>query len=421
MPDTGAPHDSSGGAPGICAKGGMARRCRAQPVDYHDPEGVHVKALVFHGPRNVNVEQVADPKIEEPLDAIIRITSANICGSDLHPYEGRSALDDGMVLGHENMGVVTEIGAGVNRVKVGDRVSVPFNLACGTCRNCNDGYTSACLRANPSGNPGAGYGYPQMGPYWGGQAEMLRVPWADFNLLELPEGRDHESDFTMLSDIFPTGYHGTELAGVSPGKSVVVFGAGPVGLMAAYSATLRGASQVFIVDKEPDRLALAQKIGVAPIDFSKVDPTTAVMDATQGFGVDCGVECVGFQAHDQSGREHPELVLDNLVEVVRAAGHIGVVGVYVPEDPGAATEGAKRGRVAFDYGRAFEKGISIASGQCPVKRYNRELRDLIIHGKATPSFIVSHELDLSEAPDAYKNFDARVDGWTKVILHPSHA
>ena len=380
-----------------------------------------MKALVYHGPRNVSVDEVPDPRIEEPLDAVIRITTANICGSDLHPYEGRSDLEEGMVLGHENMGIVTEVGPGVNRIKVGDRVSVPFNLACGTCRNCNDGFTSACLRANPSGDPGAGYGYPKMGPYWGGQAEQLRVPWADFNLLELPEGTEHESDFTMLSDIFPTGYHGTELAMVTPGKSVAVFGAGPVGLMAAYSAVLRGASQVFVVDKEADRLALAEGIGVTPIDFSKVDPVETIMDGTNGFGVDCGVECVGFQAHDPSGQEHPELVLDNLVQVVRATGHIGVVGVYVPEDPGAATDGAKKGRVAFDYGTAFEKGISIGSGQCPVKRYNRELRDLIIHGRAKPSFIVSHDLPLDGAVDAYESFDARVDGWTKVLLHPSAA
>jgi glutathione-independent formaldehyde dehydrogenase len=378
-----------------------------------------MKAVVFHGPRNVTVDDVADPRIEEPLDAVIRITTANICGSDLHPYEGRADMDDGMVLGHENMGIVEAVGPGVNRIKVGDRVSVPFNLACGTCRNCNDGYTSACLRANPSGNPGAGYGYPKMGPYWGGQAELLRVPWADFNLLELPEGHEYEADFTMLSDIFPTGYHGTELAQVAPGKRVVIFGAGPVGLMAAHSALLRGAARVWVVDKESDRLALADKIGATSIDFSKSDPTEVVMDATGGFGADCGVECVGYQAHDASGEEHPELVLDKLVEVVRATGHIGVVGVYVPEDPKAANESAKEGRVAFNYGAAFEKGISIGSGQCPVKKYNRELRDLIVAGRATPSFIVSHEVPLAEAPDAYAHFDARDDGWTKVLLRPS--
>ncbi len=378
-----------------------------------------MKAVVFHGPRKLSVEEVADPKVESPLDAVIRITTANICGSDLHPYEGRADMDDGMVLGHENMGIVEEVGPGVDRIKVGDRVSVPFNLACGTCRNCNDGFTSACLRANPSGNPGAGYGYPEMGPFWGGQAEYLQVPYADFNLLELPADAEFESDFTMLSDIFPTGYHGTELAMVQPGKSVAIFGAGPVGLMAAHSAMLRGAAQVFVVDKEADRLALAEKIGATKVDFSAGDPVEQIMDATDGFGADCGVECVGYQAHDQAGEEHPEMVLDNLVKVVRATGHVGVVGVYVPEDPDAATEGAKHGKVAFDYGTAFEKGISIGSGQCPVKKYNRELRDLIIRGRATPSFIVSHELSLDEAVDAYEKFDARVDGWTKVLLHPA--
>lgn len=377
-----------------------------------------MRAVVNHGPRNFVVETVDDPTIEQPLDAIIRITTANICGSDLHPYEGRAEMDDGMVVGHENMGIVEAIGAGVDRIKVGDRVSVPFNLACGTCRNCNDGYTSACLRANPSGQPGAGYGYPNMGPYWGGQAELLRVPWADFNLLELPEGTDHEADFTMLSDIFPTGYHGTELAQVLPGKTVAIFGAGPVGLMAAHSAVLRGASQVFVVDKEPDRLKLAESLGVTAVNLADGDPVEVIMDATDGFGVDCGVEAVGYQAHDQHGDEHPELVLDNLVQVVRATGHIGVVGVYVSEDPGASTDQAQEGRIPFSFGTAFEKGISIGTGQCPVKAYNRELRDLIIHGRANPSFIVSHDLALDDAADGYARFDAREDGWTKVLLHP---
>jgi glutathione-independent formaldehyde dehydrogenase len=380
-----------------------------------------MKAVVYQGPYDVSVEAVDDPRIEEPLDAIVRITTANICGSDLHPYEGRASMDAGMVLGHENMGVVEEVGPGVNRVRVGDRVSVPFNLACGTCRNCNDGFTSACLRANPSGMPGAGYGYPMMGPYWGGQAELLRVPWADFNLLELPAGDENETDFALLSDIFPTGYHGTELAQVSPGKTVAIYGAGPVGLMAAHSAALRGASQVFVVDKEPDRLRLAEGYGAMPVDFSKVDPTETIMDGTDGFGVDSGVEAVGYQAHDASGQEHPELALDKLIEVVRASGHLGVVGVYVPEDPDAVSEQAKQGRVAFDYGSAWSKGLSIGNGQCPVKAYNRELRDLIIRGRAKPSKIVSHELPLDEAAEAYERFDKREDGWTNVLLHPSKA
>jgi glutathione-independent formaldehyde dehydrogenase len=380
-----------------------------------------MKAVVFKGPRKLAVENVDDPTIEQPGDAVIRITTANICGSDLHPYEGRAPLDAGMVLGHENMGIVEQTGPGVNRIQVGDRVSVPFNLACGTCRNCVEGWTSACLRANPSGQPGAGYGYPQMGPYWGGQAEYLRVPWADFNLLELPPGDEHERDFTMLSDIFPTGYHGTELAGVEPGRTVAIFGAGPVGLMAAHSANIRGAAQTFVVDFQPDRLALAEKMGATAINLGQADATEAIMDATDGFGVDCGVEAVGYQAHDPSGQEHPGLVLDALVQVVRATGKIGVVGVYEPSDEGASTEDAKQGRYDFDYGTAFTKGISIGSGQCPVMRYNRWLRDSIIRGQAHPGQIVSHELSLDEAVHAYDQFDQRADGWTKVLLHPGKA
>jgi glutathione-independent formaldehyde dehydrogenase len=378
-----------------------------------------MKAVVYKGPYDLAVEEVEDPKIEDPLDAVIRITTANICGSDLHPYEGRVDMDAGMVLGHENMGIVEEVGSAVGRIKVGDRVSVPFNLACGTCRNCNDGWTSACLRANPSGQPGAGYGYPMMGPYRGGQAELLRVPWADFNLLELPAGTEKESDFTLLSDIFPTGYHGTELAKVTPGKTVAIFGAGPVGLLAAMSANTRGASQTFVVDFHPDRLALAERIGATAINLADGDVAEAIMDATDGFGVDCGVEAVGYQAHDSAGQEHPAMVLDNLVNVVRATGSIGVVGVYEPEDPGASTDGAKEGRYGFDFGTAFTKGISIGTGQCPVKKYNRYLRDLIIRDQASPSIIVSHDVSLDEAVEAYDKFDKREDGWTKVLLHPA--
>jgi glutathione-independent formaldehyde dehydrogenase len=378
-----------------------------------------MKAVVYKGPFNVQVEEVEDPKIQDANDAIIRITSSNICGSDLHPYEGRVDFDAGMVLGHENMGIVEEVGVGVNRINVGDRVSVPFNVACGTCRNCNAGWTSACLRANPSGKPSAGYGYPAMGPYWGGQAEYLRVPWADFNLLELPQGTEYELDYTLLSDIFPTGYHATELARVKPGSTVAIFGAGPVGLLAAMSANLKGASQTFVVDHQRDRLDLAESIGASVIDASAVEPAEVILEATAGFGVDCGVEAVGYQAHDPAGHEHPSLVLDNLVKVTRATGNIGVVGVYEPEDPGAATEGAKHGRYEFDFGTAFTKAISIGTGQCPVKRYNRHLRDLIIRGQAEPGVIVSHEVDLEQAPAAYEKFDKRVDGYTKVILHPA--
>jgi glutathione-independent formaldehyde dehydrogenase len=381
-----------------------------------------MKAVVYRGPKNVAVEDVPDPTIQAPTDAIVRITTTNICGSDLHMYEGRTSVEEGKVLGHENMGIVEEVGSGVGRIKVGDRVSLPFNIACGTCRNCDHGWTSFCLRANPTeGMDGAAYGYANMGPYDGGQAEYLRVPWADFNALHLPEGEEHENDFTMLSDIFPTGWHGVELSGFQVGDRVAVFGGGPVGLMAAHSAIIRGASQVFVVDKETDRLALAEKFGATPVDFSAGDPVEQLMDATGGRGVDRGVEAVGYQAHDPSGEEHPELVLDNLVQVVRATGGIGVVGVYVPEDPGATSDLAKEGRIPFQYGQFFTKGQTMGTGQCPVKRYNRQLRDLIISGRANPSWIVSQEIGLQEAADAYQHFDDRDNGWTKVLLRPGQA
>ncbi len=378
-----------------------------------------MKALVYNGPFDVSVQEVPDARVEQPNDALVRITTTNICGSDLHMYEGRTAVEQGKVLGHENMGIVEEVGPGVTRIKVGDRVSVPFNIACGTCRNCREGWTSFCTRTNPTeGMDGAAYGYANMGPYDGGQAEYLRVPFADTNLLRLPPGTEHERDFTMLSDIFPTGWHGTELARQRPGDRVVVFGAGPVGLMAAHSALIRGAAQVFVVDQQADRLALAASIGATPIDFTDADPVEQVLDATDGRGADCGVEAVGYQAHDHTGQEHPELVLDNLIKAVRTTGGIGVVGVYVPEDPDAATEGAKEGRIGFDYGTFFTKGQHMGTGQAPVLRYNRQLRDLIITGRANPSFLVSHELGLDDAPDAYRHFDKRDEGWTKVLLHP---
>jgi glutathione-independent formaldehyde dehydrogenase len=378
-----------------------------------------MKAVVYRGTKNVVVEEVPDSKVEQPTDAVIRITTTNICGSDLHMYEGRAGVEEGKVLGHENMGIVEEVGPGVDRVKVGDRVSVPFNIACGTCRSCNEGWTSFCERTNPvDGMQGAAYGYANMGPYDGGQAEYLRIPYADFNLLDLPAGEEHENDFTMLSDIFPTGWHGTRLANMQPGDRVAVFGAGPVGLMAAHSARIQGASEVFVVDQHADRLQLVKDLDCTPIDFSAGDPVQQLMDATGGLGVDSGVEAVGWQAHDPTGEEHPELVIDNLVQVVKVHGGIGVVGVYVPQDPGAPNEQAKEGRIGWDYGTFFTKGQFMGTGQAPVKRYNRQLRDLIIEGRAKPSFLVSHELGLDQAAEGYANFDDRLDGWTKVLLRP---
>jgi glutathione-independent formaldehyde dehydrogenase len=377
-----------------------------------------MKALVYRGPRDIRVEDVPDPKLEEPTDVLVRITSTNICGSDLHMYEGRTNVERGKVLGHENLGEVIEVGEAVRLVQPGDRVCVPFNVSCGSCPNCERGHTGACLTMNPP-NAGAAYGYAGMGPYDGGQAEYLRVPYGDFNCLVLPEdAADKESDYVMLADIFPTGYEATVRAHVQPGDTVVIYGAGPVGLMAAYSSYIRGAARVMVVDRIPSRLELVEKIGAIPIDDSLTSPVDQVLDLTDGEGADKGCECVGYQAHDVEGHEHPNMTMNNLVASVRATGCLGIVGVFTPEDPKSPDRLEKNGQIAFEMGRFFEKGLSMGSGQANVKRWNRKLMNLIHHGKARPSLIVSHELPLSEGPDAYKHFDARVNGWTKVILKP---
>jgi threonine dehydrogenase-like Zn-dependent dehydrogenase len=377
-----------------------------------------MRALVYKGAREVAVEQVPDARIEAPTDVLVRITATNICGSDLHMYEGRTSVEEGKVLGHENLGQVIEVGSAVARIKVGDWVCLPFNIACGFCRNCERGLTGFCLTVNP-GMAGGAYGYADMGPYDGGQAELLRVPFGDFNCLRLPEdAQERQDDYVMLADIFPTGYHATELARVSPGDAVAVFGAGPVGLMAAYSAAIRGAAKIMLVDHQRDRLRLAEKIGAIPVDANDGDPVEQIMELTQGRGADKGCDCVGWQAHDPGGTEHPDMVINNVVRSVRATGTIGVVGVYVPSDPNSPDELGKEGQVAFDLGLFFQKGLTMGSGQANVKAYNRQLRDLIHAGRAEPSFLVSHHVGLDDAPDAYRHFDQRDDGWTKVVLHP---
>lgn len=377
-----------------------------------------MRALVYEGPHQVSVQDVADPALERPTDVVVRITSTNVCGSDLHMYEGRTPMERGRILGHENLGEVVEVGSGVDRVRRGDRVCLPFNIGCGFCANCERGQTGFCLTVD-SDTPGGAYGFAGMGTYSGGQAEYLRVPWADFNCLVLPEdAQEKENDYVMLADIFPTGYHATELADVSPGETVVVYGAGPVGLMAAYSAQLRGASDVMLVDRHPDRLKLAEQAGAVAIDDSKESPVDRVLERTNGTGADKGCECVGYQAHDPAGNEVPESTMNNLVDSVKATGALGVVGIFLPQDQEGPTELTRDGKLAFDMGKFWFKGQRMGTGQANVKAYNRYLGDLIARDKAKPSWIVSHELPLEQAPSAYENFDSRIDGWTKVILKP---
>jgi len=377
-----------------------------------------MKALVYRGPRNVKIENVPEPKIEKPTDAIVKIVATNICGSDLHMFEGRTDVEEGKVLGHENLGEVVESGPAAQLVKKGDWVCLPFNISCGCCPNCERGLTGFCTTANP-GNAGAAYGYAGMGPYNGGQAEYLRVPWADFNCLKLPEDAEEKlSDYVMLSDIFPTGWHATELAGLRPGESIVIYGCGPVGLMAAHSALIKGAAKVMVVDRHPDRLRLAEEIGAIAVDDSDGKQVEKILELTSGLGAERGCECVGYQCHDPEGHEVPNQTMNDLVESVRPTAGLGVVGVFVSEDPKGADELARKGQMAFDIGKFFEKGLHMGSGQANVKAYNRYLCHLIHHDRAKPSWIVSHELGLDEAPEAYEKFDAREDGWTKVILHP---
>ncbi len=382
-----------------------------------------MKAVVYHGTKNVSVDNVPDARIERPTDVLVRITSTNICGSDLHMYEGRTDMPPGAVLGHENLGEVVAVGPAVDRVRVGDSVAIPFNIGCGFCANCERGLSAYCLTtADRSVMPnmaGAAYGFADMGPYRGGQAEFLRVPYGDYNSLVLPEdSKEKERDYVMLSDIFPTGWHATRLAYLAPGDSVVIYGSGPVGLMATLSAIVQGASQVFVVDHNRDRLKVAETLGATPIVEDEGREVDQILEATQGQGTDCGCECIGYQCHTPKGKEVPNLVMNSLVNAVKFAGNIGVVGVFIPKDPGAPDDLAKNGELAFDFGKFWFKGHKIGTGQCNVKAYNRKLAELIHHDKAKPSAIVSHDLPLMEAPNAYKNFAKRLNGWHKVVLHP---
>ncbi|ELY95177.1 formaldehyde dehydrogenase [Natrialba hulunbeirensis JCM 10989] len=383
-----------------------------------------IKGVVYRDSHDVSIEEIDEPEIEHPNDAILDVTTTAICGSDLHMYEGRAGADQGMVFGHEIMGRIAETGEGVDTLEKGDRVVLPFNVACGFCENCEEGHYGYCETVAET--PGGAYGYVKMGPYQGGQAEKVRVPYADFNALTLPD-EGNEEDFIMLADVFPTGWHGTELADLQSGESVAIYGAGPVGLMAAYSAKLKGASEIYVVDRVESRLELAEEYcDATTINFEEENAAEAIVDA-HGNPVDKGVDAVGYQAIDGARdgdhpydheRENPSLVVNQLIQAVEASGKIGIVGLYISEEPDPPEQIDEQGTLDINLGLAFEKGLRFGTGQCPVKRYNRKLRDMITSGRAEPGFLVSHTVSLDDAPEMYERFDEREEGVTKVLLTP---
>jgi glutathione-independent formaldehyde dehydrogenase len=346
-----------------------------------------------------------------PHAAILRIVATNICGSDQHMVRGRTTAPEGLILGHEITGEVIETGPGVEFIKEGDLCSVPFNIACGRCRMCKTGNTGVCLNVNPD-RPGSAYGYVDMGGWVGGQAEFVLVPYADWNLLKFPDkdqAMEKILDLTMLSDIFPTGYHGCYTAGVTSGSTVYIAGAGPVGLAAAYSAHLLGAAVVIVGDLIPERLAQARTFGCETIDVSKGDPKDQIEQILGVPEVDAAVDAVGFEARghgSDADHEAPATVLNSIMDVTSVAGKLGIPGLYVTGDPGAVDDAAKVGSLSIRIGLGWAKSHSFTTGQCPVMRYHHGLMQMILNDKAHIAKAVNATvITLDEASNGYKDFD----------------
>jgi glutathione-independent formaldehyde dehydrogenase len=383
------------------------------------------RVVVYKGPGEVSVESVDYPKLELPHDvveglgvkqsaphaAILKLVATNICGSDQHMVRGRTTAPVGQTLGHEITGEVVEAGDDVLFVKEGDICSAPFNIACGRCRMCNEGKTGICLNVNPA-RAGAAYGYVDMGGWLGGQANYVMVPYADFNLLKFPD-RDQAMekilDLTMLSDIFPTGYHGAVSAGVTTGSTVYVAGAGPVGLAAAYAAQLLGAAVVIVGDMNADRLKQAQSFGCETVDLSSGNDLVDMIEQILGEPeVDAAVDAVGFEAkgHGKDALEQPAAVLNDLMTVARAGASLGIPGLYVTGDPGAQDEHARHGQIGVQLGLGWAKSHAFVTGQCPVKRYNRKLMNMILSDRAHIAKAVNATtISLDDAPRGYQEFD----------------
>lgn len=395
------------------------------------------KAVVYSKPGSVEVRDTAYPDLVlkdgpgvNPLNVgrkcehgvILKVITTNICGSDQHMVRGRTTAPSGLVLGHEITGEVIEVGRDVEFIKKGDLVSVPFNIACGRCRSCRERNTNICLNVNPD-RPGSAYGYVDMGGWVGGQSEYVMVPYADFQLLKFPDkekAMEKILDLTMLSDIFPTGYHGAVSAGVRPGSTVYVAGAGPVGLAAAHSAQLLGAAVVIVGDLNADRLAQAKSFGCETVNLRENGDLAGQIDQILGSPeVDSAIDCVGFEAHGhgEGHGEAPATVLNSIMEVTRAGGSLGIPGLYVTGDPGAVDEDSKIGTLKIRFGLGWAKSHTFVTGQTPVMKYNRELMMAIMSGRAQIAKAVNATLiSLNEAPKAYQDFDRGVS--RKFVIDP---
>jgi glutathione-independent formaldehyde dehydrogenase len=384
------------------------------------------RGVAYMGTGKVEVQDIDFPKLElqdgpgvhpdnvgrqVPHGVILKLVATNICGSDQHMVRGRTTAPEGLILGHEITGEVIEVGRDVEFIQEGDLVSTPFNIACGRCRNCKEGQTGICLNTNPE-RPGSAYGYVDMGGWVGGQAAYVMVPYADWNLLPFPD-RDQAMekilDLTMLSDIFPTGYHGCVSAGVRSGSTVYVAGAGPVGLAAAHSAQFLGAAVVIVGDLIPERLEQARSFGCETVDVSKGDPKDQIAEILGVPEVDCGVDAVGFEARGHgpdSSHEAPATVLNSLMDITRAGGALGIPGLYVTGDPGAEDEAAKHGSLSIRIGLGWAKSHAFTTGQTPVMRYHRGLMQAILNDRVEIAKAVNATvISLDDAPEGYRDFD----------------
>jgi len=391
------------------------------------------RCVVYVEPGKVSVENIDYPKLELPEGVpgrnrkcehgvILRIVATNICGSDQHMVRGRTTAPKGQTLGHEITGEIIELGSDVEFLEKGDLVSVPFNIACGRCRMCKAGNTGVCLNVNPA-RPGAAYGYVDMGGWVGGQADYVLVPYADWNLLKFPDkdqAMEKIKDLTMLSDIFPTGYHGAFTAGVTTGSTVYVAGAGPVGLACAASAQLLGAAVVIVGDMNPERLQQARSFGCETVDLRTDAELPDMIEQILGEPeVDAAIDCVGFEArgHGAGAGEAPATVLNSVMSVTRAAGKLGIPGLYVTGDSGGIDENAKIGQLGIRIGLGWAKSLSFTTGQCPVMRYHRQLMMAILNDKVQIAKAVNATvISLEEAPKGYVDFDKGAA--KKFVLNP---